>query len=82
MLQACIELHQTATRAPHFDKPDYLVYDFDPPAKLVELPFVDSHLTVLTLQLKKDQRGGKVVLDIYRNQLTTLAPELTSRHLA
>src|ERR1043166_4700112 len=28
---ACIELHQMHCRAPHFDKPDYIVYDFDPP---------------------------------------------------
>lgn len=28
---ACIELHQTHSRAPHFDKPDYITYDFDPP---------------------------------------------------
>src|ERR1043165_5043401 len=28
---ACIELHQMHSRAPHFDKPDYIAYDFDPP---------------------------------------------------
>ena len=28
---ACIELHQMHSRAPHFAKPDYIVYDFDPP---------------------------------------------------
>src|SRR5213075_239146 len=28
---ACIELHQMHSRAPHFDKPDYIVYDLDPP---------------------------------------------------
>src|SRR5437588_11957158 len=28
---ACIELHQMHSRAPHFDKPDDIVYDFDPP---------------------------------------------------
>src|SRR2546422_8630934 len=28
---ACIELHQMHSRAPHFDKPDYVAYDFDPP---------------------------------------------------
>ncbi len=31
---ACIELHQMHSRAPHFDKPDYIVYDFDPPETL------------------------------------------------
>ena len=28
---ACIELHQMHCRAPHFDKPDYFVFDLDPP---------------------------------------------------
>src|ERR1041385_7660587 len=28
---ACIELHQMHSRALHFDKPDYIVYDLDPP---------------------------------------------------
>src|SRR5688572_17411937 len=28
---ACIELHQMHSRAPHFNKPDYIVYDLDPP---------------------------------------------------
>src|SRR6188508_2585513 len=28
---AVIELHQMHCRAPHFDKPDYIAYDFDPP---------------------------------------------------
>src|SRR5512145_628958 len=28
---ACIELHQMHSRAPHFDKPDYITYDLDPP---------------------------------------------------
>lgn len=119
---ACIELHQMHSRAPHFDKPDYLVYDLDPPekfkftqvaelaiefkehlegfgyhpfikttgrkglhiltpiepkwefheafeaAKAVAQPFVDSHASCMTLQIKKDQRGGKVLLDIYRNR--------------
>jgi len=119
---ACIELHQMHSRAPHFDKPDYIVYDFDPPenfqfrqvtelalefkahlesfgyhpfvkttgrkglhvltpiepkwefhkafeaAKSVAQPFVDSRLSSLTLQIKKDYRKGKVLLDIYRNR--------------
>ena len=30
---ACIELHQMHSRAPHFDKPDYIVYDLDPPER-------------------------------------------------
>jgi DNA ligase D-like protein (predicted ligase)/DNA ligase D-like protein (predicted polymerase)/DNA ligase D-like protein (predicted 3'-phosphoesterase) len=119
---ACIELHQMHSRAPHFDKPDYIAYDFDPPeqvafpdvaqlalefkghleglgyhpfvkttgrkglhvitpiepkwefhqvfeaAKAVAQPFVESHGSVLTLQIKKEHRKGKVLLDIYRNR--------------
>jgi len=119
---ACIELHQMHSRAPHFDEPDYIVYDLDPPetftfpsvaelalefkehlesfgyhafvkttgrkglhvlapiepkwgfheafeaAKAVAQPFVESHASALTLQIKKEHRKGKVLLDIYRNR--------------
>jgi bifunctional non-homologous end joining protein LigD len=119
---ACIELHQMHSRAPHFDKPDYIVYDLDPPehcpfqdvaglalefrehvesfgyhafvkttgrkglhivtpiepkwdfqsafdaAKALAQPFVESHPSTLTLQIKKDSRKGKILLDIYRNR--------------
>jgi bifunctional non-homologous end joining protein LigD len=119
---ACIELHQMHSRSPHFEKPDYIAYDFDPPenfkftdvaglaaefkehleslgynpfvkttgrkglhvvtpiepkwefeqafeaAKVVAVPFVESHGAALTLQLKKENRKGKVLLDIYRNR--------------
>src|SRR5687767_9184626 len=119
---ACIELHQMHSRAPHFDKPDYIVYDLDPPdsfafpqvaelavefkehlegfgyhpfvkttgrkglhvvtpvepkwefhelfevAKAVAQPFVERHGSSMTLQIKKEHRGGKVLLDIYRNR--------------
>lgn len=119
---ACIELHQMHSRAPHFDAPDYIVYDFDPPegydfarvaehalefrehletfgyhpfvkttgrkglhvitpiepkwtfaeafdaAKAVAQPFVETHGSALTLQIKKEHRGGRVLLDIYRNR--------------
>jgi bifunctional non-homologous end joining protein LigD len=119
---ACIEMHQMHCRAPHFDRPDYITYDFDPPetvrfAQVVELaldfkehlesfgyhpfvkttgrkglhvltpiepkwdfheafeaakavahPFVDEHLSSLTLHIKKEWRQGKVLLDIYRNR--------------
>jgi len=108
--------------APHFDKPDYIAYDFDPPetfqfpevatlalefkehlesfgyhpfvkttgrkglhvvtpiepkwdfqtafesAKAVAQPFVDAHASAMTLQIKKEHRKGKVLLDIYRNR--------------
>ncbi|HET9803892.1 MAG TPA: non-homologous end-joining DNA ligase [Candidatus Acidoferrum sp.] len=119
---SAIELHQMHSRAPHFDRPDYITYDFDPPAgfkfaqvaelalkfkehvetfgyhafvkttgrkglhvltpieprwsfsevfeaaKAVAQPFVDSHPSALTLQIRKDYRAGKVLLDIYRNR--------------
>ncbi len=28
---ACLELHQMHSRKPHYDKPDYMVFDLDPP---------------------------------------------------
>jgi len=119
---ACIELHEMHARAPHFDKPDYIAYDFDPPdsfkfsqvaelalefkehlesfgyrpflkttgrkglhvltpiepkwefqkafeaAKAVAQPFVEAHASLMTLQIKKEHRQGKVLLDIYRNR--------------
>lgn len=134
---ACIELHQMHSRAPHFDKPDYIVYDFDPPekyafARVAELatefkqhvesfgyhafvkttgrkglhvvtpiepnwdfhtafeaakdivqPFVDAHSSTLTLQIKKEHRQGKVLLDIYRNrQAQTIVAAYSLRGLA
>jgi len=127
---ACIELHQMHSRVPHFDKPDYIVYDFDPPetfafkrvaelalefkehleqfgyhpflkttgrkglhvvtpieprwdfhqpfeaAKSVAQPFVEARPSLLTLQIRKEHRGGKVLLDIYRKRQsqTIVAP--------
>jgi DNA ligase D-like protein (predicted ligase)/DNA ligase D-like protein (predicted polymerase)/DNA ligase D-like protein (predicted 3'-phosphoesterase) len=119
---ACIELHQMHSRAPHFDKPDYIVYDFDPPdsfafaqvaelavhfkehlegfgyhpfvkttgrkglhvvtpiepkwefqttfeaAKALAQPFVESNPSTMTLQIRKESRKGKLLLDIYRNR--------------
>jgi bifunctional non-homologous end joining protein LigD len=119
---ACIELHQMQSRAPHFDKADYISFDFDPPdtftfpqvvelalafkehlesfgyrpfvkttgrkglhvlapiepkwgvekafeaGKLVAQPFVEARPSTLTLQIKKEHRKGKVLLDIYRNR--------------
>jgi bifunctional non-homologous end joining protein LigD len=119
---ACIELHQMHSRSPHFDKPDYIVYDLDPPenfkfpqvaqiarqfkehlegfgyhpfvkttgrkglhiltpiepkwdfhtafeiAKALAQPFVEGHASALTLQIKKEHRKGRVLLDIYRNR--------------
>src|SRR5437879_5075076 len=119
---ACIELHEMHSRAPHFDKPDYIVYDFDPPesfkfsnvaelalefkehlesfgyhpfvkttgrkglhvvtpiepkwefhkafeaAKAAAQPFMDAHASAVTLQISKESRKGKLLLDIYRNR--------------
>jgi bifunctional non-homologous end joining protein LigD len=133
---ACIELHQMHSRAPHFDKPDYVAYDFDPPdgfafpdvgelalefkehvesfgyrpflkttgrkglhvltpiepkwdfseafeaAKALAQPFVEAHPSSLTLQIKKDARKGKVLLDIYRNrQSQTIVAPYSARGL-
>src|ERR1044071_249839 len=133
---ACIDLHQMHSRAPHFDKPDYIVYDFDPPdtfkftrvaelalefkehlerfgyhpfvkttgrkglhvvtpieanwdfekafeaAKAVAQPFVESHASSMTLQIKKEHRQGKVLLDIYRNrQSQTIVSAYSARGL-
>ncbi len=133
---ACIELHQMHGRAPHFDRPDYVAYDFDPPdgypfsrvvelalefkqhleqfgyhpfvkttgrkglhvltpivpkwsfdqafaaAKAVAQPFVDGHPNDLTLQLKKEHRKGKVLLDIYRNRTSqTIVAAYSARGL-
>ena len=134
---ACIELHQMHSRSPHYDKPDYIVYDFDPPedlkfgdvaglalefkehlegygyhpfvkttgrkglhivtpieakwgfheafevAKAVAQPFVDSHSREMTLQIKKERREGKVLLDIYRNRTSqTIVAAYSVRGLA
>ncbi|MBI2948935.1 MAG: hypothetical protein HYY23_14945 [Verrucomicrobia bacterium] len=119
---ACIELHQMHSRAPQFEKPDYVAFDLDPPenfrfpnvaelalefkdhlesfgyhpfvkttgrkglhilapiepkwefhkafevAKAIAQPFVDRHAGSMTLQIKKEHRKGKVLLDIYRNR--------------
>ncbi|MGO9951744.1 MAG: non-homologous end-joining DNA ligase [Dissulfurispiraceae bacterium] len=119
---ACIELHQMHCRSPHFDKPDYFVFDLDPPEKfkfqdlvsialdmkdhvenfgyhpfvkttgrkglhilipieqkwtfdevfnatkeLAEL-FVKSHNQSTTMNIKKELRKGRVLIDIYRNR--------------
>ncbi len=119
---ACIELHQMHCRSPHFDKPDYFVFDLDPPENyrfedLIEIaldlkghlenfgyrpfikttgskgfhilvpiepkwtfdkvfeatqevakPFVESHRRSTTLNIKKEARQGRVLVDIYRNR--------------
>jgi bifunctional non-homologous end joining protein LigD len=119
---ACIELHQMHCRSPHFAKPDYFVFDLDPPenfnfkdlagialemkelietfgyhpfikttggkgfhivvpieprwtfdkvfeaAKEVAGSLVESHGNSTTLQIKKEARKGRVLVDVYRNR--------------
>ncbi len=45
---AAIELHQIHSRTPHLDKPDYIVYDLDPPED-----FGFGGIVELALQLKE-----------------------------
>src|SRR5438309_8590045 len=45
---ACIELHQMHSRVPDFDKPDYIVYDFDPPEN-----FKFPDVTEIALEFKE-----------------------------
>jgi len=52
-------------------------------AKVVAQPFVETHGSALTLQIKKDYRAGKVLLDIYRNrQSQTIVAAYSVRGLA
>lgn len=128
--QACIELHQTQCRAPHPEKPDYMVFDLDPPegsrvqqvaetaselkqhldrlgypafvktsggkglhvvvpieplwdydrvfetTRKIAAPFVSARSRTTTLQIKKESRKGRILVDIYRNRpsQTIVAP--------
>jgi bifunctional non-homologous end joining protein LigD len=117
---ASLELHQMHSRKPHYDKPDYMVFDLDPPegyvftkvidlafdlkehvealgyttfvkttggkglhvvvpiepqwdfstvfdtASVIAKPFVEQHAKEATLQIKKEARQGRVLVDIYR----------------
>ena len=119
---AAIELHHIHARRPHFDKPDYFVFDLDPPegypfpdvvglafelrehlesfgyhtfckttgrkgvhvvlpleprydfgtvfetAKALAQPFVRARKTTTTLEIRKDKRPDKVLIDVYRNR--------------
>jgi len=127
---AAIELHHIHCRRPHFDKPDYFVFDLDPPegypfpqvvdlafelkehleafgyhcfckttgrkgvhvvlplesrydfdtvfetAKALAQPFVRARKTTTTLEIRKDKRPDKVLIDVYRNRpaQTIVAP--------
>src|SRR2546427_10807682 len=51
---ACIELHQMHSRAPHFDKPDYVVYDLD--RKSTRLNSSHSQISYAVFCLKKKKR--------------------------
>jgi len=116
---ACLEIHQMHSKKPLYDKPDYMVFDLDPPegykfsdvaeiaidlkgylenfgyhvfakttggkgihvvtpieqkwdfhkvfetARILAEPFVEERPN-LTLQIKKDARKGRVLVDIYR----------------
>ncbi|HMG90649.1 MAG TPA: non-homologous end-joining DNA ligase, partial [Chryseolinea sp.] len=117
---ASLEIHQLHGRKPDFDRPDYMVFDLDPPEgysfpKLIPIakelktvierygytpfvkttggkglhiccpieakwdfhtvfeaaqdiakPFVDANADSVTLQIKKDARKGRVLVDIFR----------------
>jgi bifunctional non-homologous end joining protein LigD len=117
---ASLEIHQLHSRKPDFDRPDYMVFDLDPPEgysfpKLIPIarelktvierygytpfvkttggkglhiccpieakwdfhavfdaaqdiakPFVDANADSVTLQIKKDARKGRVLVDIFR----------------
>src|SRR5438874_4377967 len=52
-------------------------------AKALAEPFVSSHNSALTLQIKKEHRKGRVLLDIYRNrQSQTIVAAYSVRGLA
>jgi bifunctional non-homologous end joining protein LigD len=127
---AAIELHHIHSRRPHFDKPDYVVFDLDPPegypfvdvvdlafqlkehleafgyhcfckttgnkgihvvvpleprydfgtvfetAKALAQPFVRARRDSTTLEIRKEKRPDKVLIDVYRNRpaQTIVAP--------
>jgi bifunctional non-homologous end joining protein LigD len=62
---ACIELHQVSSRAPNLDKPDYFVFDLDPPegfafSSVVELALeIREHLERFGYQTFPKTTGGK-----------------------
>lgn len=64
---ACIELHQMHCRSPHFDKPDYIVWDLDPPenypfTQIVELAFdLREHIEKFGYHAFVKTTGGKGV---------------------
>jgi bifunctional non-homologous end joining protein LigD len=117
---ASLELHQLHSRKPHYEFPDYMVFDLDPPegysfqslipialnlkesievfgytpfvkttggkgihiccpieprwdfhsvfeaAQIIAKGFIEKYPNETTLQIKKDARKGRVLIDIYR----------------
>lgn len=64
---AGLELHQLHSRKPHFDKPDYMVFDLDPPEgydfkKIVSLAFrLKEHIETFGYTTFVKTTGGKGV---------------------
>src|SRR5437867_4152694 len=64
---ACIEIHQMHCRAPHFDRPDYIVFDLDPPEnfpfkRVVEIALdLRAHVESLGYHAFVKTTGGKGV---------------------
>ncbi len=64
---ACLELHQIHAHKPEFEKPDYIVYDLDPPEnypfeKVVEIAFdLKDHIEGFGYQTFAKTTGGKGV---------------------
>ena len=62
---ACLEMHQMHSRKPHFDKPDYMVFDLDPPLgynfqKIVEIALdLKEHIESYGYHTFPKTTGGK-----------------------
>ena len=62
---ACLEMHQIQSYKPHFDKPDYFVFDLDPPEnypfkKVVEIGFeLKGHIESFGYNVFAKTTGGK-----------------------
>ncbi len=64
---ACLELHQIQAYKPHYDRPDYFVFDLDPPEgydfkKIVEIAFdLKDHIETFGYNVFAKTTGGKGV---------------------
>jgi len=62
---ACLEIHQMHSKRPHYDKPDYMVFDLDPPegykfTDVVEIALnLKSHLEAFGYHTFAKTTGGK-----------------------